>query len=143
MIGIRTMKIIKIKHSFQDRFYCIASNEFDFFDFIKRIRNHIHAIEGSFAFNYSLRIITRLFQYADDLRKTYNEYYKSEYDSFEFYLYQKELIDKNMLSMLYIDENHTILRLNPSLNSYNTLTLFDDDGNNIELINEILEKIYK
>ena len=134
------MKIIQIKKSF----YCIATNTYDYSSFIDIIKEKIHAVEGSFAYYYSLKIISQLFRYADDLRKNYENYYKLEYDDFKDYLYQKEIFDKNMLSLLDVDESHTILKLNLDLNNYNTSTLFDDydDNNNLELINEILKVVY-
>lgn len=137
------MKIIKFNKSYKECYYCIAANEYDFSIFIQKIKKQICAAEDSFAYNYSIRIFSQMFQYADDLRKIYNEYYKLEYDNFELYLYQKEIFDEEMLSMLYIDEKHTVLRLNPDLISYNASTLFDYDDNNMELINEILGAIYK
>lgn len=132
------MKVIKINNSF----YCIAANEYDYETFIDKIKEVIHAIKGSFAYNYSLLIFSRLFRYADDLRKNYEFYYEQEYDSFYSFLYNKEMFDNDMLSGLYIDESHTILKLNSDLNSYNITNLFDYDDNNLEVLNEVLEAIY-
>lgn len=134
------MKIIKINNSF----YCIAANTYDYSSFIEVVKGKIHVVEGSFAYNYSLKILSQLFRYADDLRKNYEKYYKLEYNGFKDYLYQKEIFDKNMLQLLYVDELHTILKLDLHLNNYNISTLFDDydDNNNIEMINEILEVVY-
>lgn len=132
------MKVIKIKNSF----YCIAANEYDYDTFIDKIKEVICAVEGSFAYNYSLEIFSRLFRYADDLRKNYNLYYKYEYDCFCSFLHNKEMFDDDMISAIYIDESHTILQLNSDLNSYNTTTLFDYDDNNLEVLNEVLGAIY-
>ena len=58
------MKIYKIKSNY----YCIATNAYDYFAFVNVIMNNIHATDNSFAYNYSLKIFTELFRYADDFR---------------------------------------------------------------------------
>lgn len=132
------MKIYKIK----SKYYCLASNDYDYSAFIDAIRDKIHAIDNSFAYNYSLKIFTELFQYADDLLKNYNLYYKLEYSDFYHYLYQKEMLDDDELSLIYVDESHTILKLNPDLNNYNLTNLFDFDDRYIDLLNEVLEAVF-
>ena len=132
------MKIYKIK----SKYYCLASNDYDYSAFIDTIRDKIHAIDNSFVYNYSLKIFTELFQYADDLLKNYNLYYKLEYSDFYHYLYQKEMLDDDELSLIYVDESHTILKLNPDLNNYNLTNLFDFDDRYIDLLNEVLEAVF-
>ena len=132
------MKIYKIKN----KYYCVASNTYDYSAFIAAIFIKIHAIENSFVFNYSKKIFTELFRYADDLLMNYTLYYKDEYSNFYSYLYQKEMIDKDELSLIYVDESHTILKLNPDLNSYNLTNLLDFDDKYIDLLNEVLEAIF-
>ena len=132
------MKIYKIK----SKYYCLASNDYDYSAFIDTIRDKIHAIDNSFVYNYSLKIFTELFQYADDLLKNYNLYYKLEYSDFYHYLYQKEMLDDDELSLIYVDESHTILKLNPDLNNYNLTNLFDYDDRYIDLLNEVLEAVF-
>lgn len=132
------MKIYKIK----SKYYCLASNDYDYSAFIDTIRDKIHAIDNSFVYNYSLKIFTELFQYADDLLKNYNLYYKLEYSDFYYYLYQKEMLDDDELSLIYVDESHTILKLNPDLNNYNLTNLFDYDDRYIDLLNEVLEAVF-
>ena len=132
------MKIYKIKN----KYYCVASNTYDYSAFIAAILIKIHAIENSFVFNYSKKIFTELFRYADDLLMNYTLYYKDEYSNFYSYLYQKEMIDKDELSLIYVDESHTILKLNPDLNSYNLTNLLDFDDKYIDLLNEVLEAIF-
>lgn len=132
------MKIYKIKN----KYYCVASNTYDYSAFIAAILIKIHAIENSFVFNYSKKIFTELFRYADDLLMNYTLYYKDEYSNFYSYLYQKEMIDKDELSLIYVDESHTILKLNPDLNNYNLTNLFDFDDRYIDLLNEVLEAVF-
>lgn len=132
------MKIYKIK----SKYYCLASNDYDYSAFIDAIRDKIHAIDNSFVYNYSLKIFTELFQYADDLLKNYNLYYKLEYSDFYHYLYQKEMLDDDELSFIYVDESHTILKLNPDLNNYNLTNLFDFDDRYVDLLNEVLEAVF-
>lgn len=132
------MKIIKIN----DSYYCYASEDYSFQEFISEIKKRINATEGSFAYNYSLKIYERMFMYADDLLQIYKKYYISEYNSFLIYLHQKELLEETDISSIYIDEKHTILKLNMHLNNYNTDTLFYDEGENLELINNTLEDIF-
>ena len=133
------MRIVKINNSY----YCNAAKNYSFPEFISKIKKRINAAENTFAYNYSLKIYSQLFRYADDLLQIYNNYYVSEYDSFKTYLYQKELLDKIDISSIYIDDNHTILKLNYEFNNYNIDTLFyDEEENNLELINKALEDIF-
>lgn len=132
------MKIYKTKSNY----YCVASDTYDHFAFIAAIRDKIHAIDNSFVYNYSLKIFTELFRYADDLLKNYTLYYKQEYSNFYNYLNQKEMLDDDELSLIYVDESHTILKLNPDLNNYNLTNLFDFDNRYIDLLNEVLEAIF-
>ncbi len=132
------MKIYKI----QSRYYCVASNDYDYLAFIDAIERKINAVENSFVFNYSKKIFTELFRYADDLLKNYTLYYKQEYSGFYNYLYQKEMLDDDELSLVYVDESHTILKLNPNLNNYNITNLFDLDDKYIDLLNEVLEAVF-
>lgn len=132
------MKIYKI----QSKYYCVASNDYDYLAFIDAIESKINAIENSFVFNYSIKIFTELFRYADDLFKIYTLYYKQEYSSFYLFLYQKEMLDNDELSLISVDESHTILMLNPDLNNYNLTNLFDYDDRFIDLLNEVLEAVF-
>ncbi len=132
------MKIYKI----QSRYYCVASNDYNYLTFIDAIESKINAIENSFVFNYSKKIFTELFRYADDLLKNYSLYYKQEYYGFYNYLYQKEMLNGDELSLIYVDESHTILKLNPDLNNYNLTNLFDFDDRYIDLLNEVLEAVF-
>lgn len=132
------VNIVKIK----DSYYCCAAKNYSFSEFISEIKKRINAVENSFAYNYSLKIYFQLFRYADDLLQIYNNYYASEYDSFKLYLYQKELLDEDEIESLYIDDEHTILKLNYQLNNYNVDTLFHYDENNLELINKALGDIF-
>lgn len=132
------MKIFKI----DERYYCVTANSFSFHTFMNEIKNAIHTVEGSFAYKYSLKIFTQMFRYSDDLRQVYENYYKCEYDNFEMFLYQKELFSRETISKLYIDDGHTVLRLNPDLNSYNITNLFDYNEKILEDVNEILEALY-
>ncbi len=132
------MKIFKINN----KYYCIVANDYDYNSFIDIIKVKIRAIEKSFVYNYSVKIFSELFRYADDLRGNYNMYYKHEYTDFYNYLYQKEILDEDVLSIIYVDESHTILKLNPDLNNYNVTNLFDFDDNYIDLLNEVLEAIF-
>lgn len=132
------MKIYKI----QSKYYCVASNDYDYLAFIDAIESKINAIENSFVFNYSIKIFTELFRYADDLFKNYTLYYKQEYSGFYLFLYQKEMIDNDELSLISVDESHTILKLNPDLNNYNLTNLFDYDDRFIDLLNEVLEAVF-
>ena len=58
------------------------------------------------------------------------------------YLYQKEMLDDDELSIIYVDESHIILKLNPDLNNYNLTNLFDFDDKYIDILNDVLEAIF-
>lgn len=52
------------------------------------------------------------------------------------------MLDDDELSLIYVDESHTILKLNPDLNNYNLTNLFDFDDRYIDLLNDVLEVVF-
>ena len=76
-----------------------------------------------------------------NLKKEYMDYYMQEYDNFKIYLYQKELLEKNEIALLMLNDNQTVLKLQPSLNNYNVKSIIENDENIVKILNEILEKL--
>lgn len=122
--------------------YCIADDGFVYEELEKGISDAFHLRKDSFAEFYSKRIFQSFFQYARDLKKEYMAYYRQEYDSFDDYLYKKELLDWKYIEILNLGERQTLLKLNTNLASYNADNLIDyDEENGIEILNQALKEI--
>ena len=131
------MKIILVG----ERCYCTAKEDFSLNKLKEEIKQHLKMKRNSFAYNYSIKIFIECFRYAKDLKKEYIDYYMQEYDNFKIYLYQKELLEKNEIALLMLNDNQTVLKLQPSLNNYNVKSIIENDENRVKILNEILEKL--
>ncbi|SHK74319.1 hypothetical protein [Desulforamulus aeronauticus] len=131
------MRILKLL----DKYYCIANESFAYEELEKRISDVLHLQRGSFAEFYSKRIFRAFFQYARDLKKEYLTYYPQEYESFEDYLYKKELLDWEHMEILDLGEGQTLLKLNINLTSYNADNLIQYEENGIDVLNQALKEI--
>ena len=108
------------------------------------LSNQLSVRKASFAERYSLKIFQELFQYAQDLRREYQEYYQEEYGSFSEYLYKREFWEATDIKEATLTESETLLKLRISSNSYNldTLLSYDEyDHSFIEMVTQILEEI--
>ena len=74
--------------------YCKACNGFSYEKLNLALDVKLSMRQNSFAERYSKKIFQILFQNAIDLKQQYEKYYAEEYESFEKFLYQKELWDK-------------------------------------------------
>lgn len=129
------MKII----SFEEAYYCVVRKHFSLEDFERNLGQHLDMRENSFAYSYSLKIFRDFFRYAKDLRQDYQDYYAQEYDNFETYLYQKELLEQDDIALFKLDQEHTLLKLRPAFNSYNVENIIRYDEEGIKILNQILE----
>jgi len=96
---------------------------------------------GSFAEQYSKRIFRDLFLYARDLKREYYDYYEQEYESFEQFLYHKELLDLKILKIFELSPDDTILELQPELANYNIINFLSYEESGINTINQVFEEI--
>jgi len=131
------MRILKLS----DKYYCIADDDFVYEGFEKRIADSLPLRKGSFAEFYSKRILQAFFQYARDLKKEYLSYYHQEYESFDDYLYKKELLDWAHIESLDLSDRQTLFKLNVNLASYNADSLIEYGDNGIDILNQTLEEI--
>lgn len=131
------MKII----SFEEVYYCVVRKNFSLEDFEKEVSQHLGMRKNSFAYCYSLKIFRDFFRYAKDLRQEYQDYYAQEYDDFETYLYQKELLERDDIALFELNQDQTLLKLRPSFNSYNVESIIRYDEEGIKILNQVLEDI--
>lgn len=131
------MKIIYIR----ERTYCTAENGFSYDVFNTKLEATLHMRKDSFAERYSQKIFHTLFQSAVDLRQEYLDYYAEEYETFEYFLYQKKLLEKEDIQELALAENQTVLELTPTRYSYNISILLEYEESGIAILNRMLEDI--
>lgn len=131
------MKII----SFEEVYYCVVRKNFLLEDFEKEVSRQLGMRKNSFAYCYSLKIFRDFFRYAKDLKQEYQDYYAQEYDDFETYLYQKELLERDDIALFELNQDQTLLKLRPSFNSYNVESIIRYDEEGIKILNQVLEDI--
>ena len=131
------MKIL----SLDGRYYCKVRSGFSLKTFEAYLSKNLEMREGSFAAQYTKKIFRDLFKYARDLRQEYHNYYAQEYDSFEIFLYRKELWRHACIDSLTLCPEETVLELQPHQNSYNTDSLLNYDENGLAIINQMLEEV--
>lgn len=135
------MKIIKIG----EEFYCIAPNNIDFNTFLEKFLKLSRVRKKSFAEMYLKKIYNCVFTGYVDMKKMYTKYYIDEYESFEKYLYNKELLNNNEIEKIgkYCKEGYSVYKLNIDSNSYNIWGYFKYDENLIRNFNLLIERLDK
>lgn len=123
------------------KYYCVASVDFVYEDFAKRISDGLCLRKNSFAEFYSKRIFQNFFQNANNLKKEYAMYYQEEYGDFADFLYKKELLSREDIEVLDLDEGQTLLKLNIDLFNYNADPLVQYEDNGVDILNHVLEEI--
>jgi len=135
------MKIIKIG----EEFYCIAPKNIDFNTFLEKFLKLAMVRKNSFAEMYFKKIYNCVFNGYVDMKKMYTKYYIDEYESFEKYLYNKELLNNNDIKKInkYCKKGNSIYKLNIDSNSYNISGYFKYDENLIKNFNFLIERLDK
>jgi hypothetical protein len=123
------------------RYYCKTICGFALPQFEACLDEHLGMRKGSFAEQRTKQIFCDLFLYARDLRQEYTDYYAQEYDNFEQFLYQKELLNKPDIEELELTPDQTVLELRTDLCSYNVKTLMDYEESARKVINQVIEEI--
>ncbi len=131
------MKIL----SLNNRYYCKVRNGFSLKTLEAYLNRNLEMREGSFAAQYTKKIFRDLFKYARDLRQEYQDYYAQEYDSFEAFLYHKELWRHTCIDSLALCPEETVLELHPHQSNYNIDSLLDYDETGLAIINQMLEEV--
>lgn len=135
------MKIVLLKGTY----YCMSSIRIDDKEFYQNVvfQGIRH---GSFVDRCMHKILRDIFRYAVNVRDEYELYYRDEYDSFSDFLFQKELLGRDIADTLGKNVSEQLYRLYLDLNDYNTDNLllgYEDDYNELNRINRILEQIYE
>lgn len=135
------MKIVKMGKEF----YCIAPNNTDFNTFLEKFLKLAMVRTNSFAEMYLKKIYNCVFTGYIDIKKMYTKYYIDEYESFEKYLYNKELLNNNEIKKInkYCKKGNSIYKLNIDSNSYNISGYFKYDENLIKNFNLLIERLDK
>lgn len=123
------------------RYYCKVQNGFSIKTLKAYLSRNLEMREGSFAAQYTEKIFRDLFKYARDLRQEYQDYYVQEYDSFEAFLYHKELWRHTCIDSLALVPEETVLELQTHQSSYNTDSLLNYDESGLAIINQMLEEV--
>lgn len=123
------------------RYYCKVQKGFSQKTLEAYLSRNLEMRERSFAAQYTKKIFRDLFKYARDLKQEYQDYYAQEYDSFEAFLYHKELWRHTCIDSLVLSPEETVLELQIHQSSYNTDSLLDYDENGLAIINQMLEEV--
>ena len=132
------LKIIKA----EETYFMKTDFNFAIADFTEKLLVHNGMKKGSFAEDYVIRILTTLIAGAIDIREKYNRFYLEEYDSFEEYLYKKELLEKETIQDIKLKANESLWMLRFTSNNYSIKSIFGYDDENLQIINQTLEYIY-
>lgn len=123
--------------------YCIASKEYSIEKLERELLQRAGVRKDSFAEQYTRKIFMDLFRYAKNLREEYLEFYREEYESFEEFLYQKELWEKWEIQELKLDETKTVLQLRYELNNYNAGSMvgYGEEKEGLNMLNQVLAEV--
>ncbi len=132
------LKIIKA----EETYFMKTDFNFAIADFTEKLLVHNGMKKGSFAEDYVIRILTTLIAGAIDMREKYNRFYLEEYDSFEEYLYKKELLEKETIQDIKLKANESLWMLRFTSNDYSIKSILGYDDENLQIINQTLEYIY-
>lgn len=97
--------------------------------------------KNSFAENFILNLFIELLSNSENLVETYHLFYQQEYDTFEDFLYKKELLELSNIQLFSISNNDSLwkLRLLRKRNSISNFITYDNE--NIMRINYTLKAI--
>lgn len=131
------LEIVKI----QDLYFLRTNFKLRIPDLIKRIKRQNGMKEDSFAEKYVIKILTDLLSGAIDLSEKYRRYYSEEYESFEDFLYKKELFEPEDIRKLELGIDDYLWMLRFTTNSYSVKSILGYEDENLPIINQTLEYI--
>lgn len=108
---------------------------------LEKVKCHNGMESESFAEKYVVKILTDLLTGAINLGEKYSKYYSEEYDSFDAYLYKKELLEMEMIKKINLQPNETLWMLRFTTNNYSIKNLIGYEDENLQIINQTLEYI--
>jgi hypothetical protein len=97
--------------------------------------------KGSFAEKYVVKILTDLISGAVNLGEMYRKYYFEEYESFEKYLYKKELLETETIQKMKLGVDESLWMLRFTTNSYSVSSILGYEDENLSIINQTLEYV--
>ena len=118
-----------------------TDSEFCVSVFLERIRQHNGMKKESFAEWYVISILTDLISGAVDLNEIYRRYYSEEYESFEEYLYKKELLEIETIIGIKLRSDQSLWRLRFTRNNYSIKSILGYEDENLQIINKTLEYV--
>lgn len=131
------LEIIEI----EDTYFLKANSEFSISDLIEMIRQHNGMKKESFAEGYVVKILTNLISGAVNLDEIYRRYYSEEYESFEEYLYKKELLEIETIQSIKLEPSESLWRLRFTSNNYSIKSILGYEDENLQIINKTLEYV--
>ena len=132
--------MLEILH-IEDLYFLKTDLEFSINTFIEIIKKNNGMKKRSFAEDYTVKILKNLIFGAVDLRENYTKYYFEEYESFEEYLYKKELFEMETIQSIKIRSNESLWMLRFIRNDYSIKTILGFEDENLQTINKTLEYI--
>lgn len=126
----------------EDTYFLKADSMFDVSNIIEMIQQHNGMKKGSFAEGYAIRILTDLIAGAVNLGEIYRKYYFEEYESFEDYLYKKELLEIDTIQSIKLVASESLWRLRFTSNNYSIKSILGYEDENLQIINKTLEYVF-
>lgn len=124
-----------------DSFYFLVDKTITVNFILKKIDEYSGMRKGSFADFYVKKIINQLLRGASNLSDIYSKYFVDEYESFDEYLFKKELFDMELLDKISSFKNASIWKLNLSCNDYSVKNLLNYDIDIKHIIEKMIEDI--
>lgn len=121
-----------------DVYYWLVPRNFSVDVFLDEVDKIVGMRKGSFASFYVRKIFSALIVNAENLTNEYKIWYCEEYQSFKDFLYDKKMIDADIIEKFNLNSDIQVLLLNIKLFSYNVDQLMEEW---FDKINEIIEKV--
>lgn len=125
----------------QDRYYLRMKSGLHISDLLEMIQQKNGMRDGSFAEEYVIRILTDLLSGAIDLGERYRRYYSEEYESFDMFLYKKELFELEDIRKLKLGIDDSLWMFRFTTNNYSIEKILGYEDENLPIINQTLEYI--
>lgn len=119
-------------------YYWLVPSNFSVDVFLDKVDKTVGMRKGSFASFYIRKIFSAIIVNAENLTNEYKIWYFEEYQSFEDFLYNKKMIDADIIEKFNLNSDKQLLLLNIKLFSYNVDQLMEEWFNKV---NEIIEKV--
>ena len=136
-MGIKAI-MLKVVH-IEDGYYLKSDSEIKMVDILKLVYKNNGMRKGSFAEKYVIKILSDMLFGAIDLKRKYRKYYANEYKSLSEYLYKKELLEKETIDALNLNESEAIWKLGFATNNYSIKEIIGYEDENLGIINQTLE----